>query len=104
VHLDAIEHDDTIVFLHKVNDGPANQSYGLQVAKLAGVPRDVVEQAKLKLMELENQAVSQNLSPQQTDLFTTQEHPVLEKIRQLKPDQMMPMDALKIIYDLQEMI
>jgi DNA mismatch repair protein MutS len=53
IHLDAIEHEDTIVFLHQVQDGPANKSYGLQVAKLAGIPQCVINEAKQKLSELE---------------------------------------------------
>ena len=56
VHLTATEHDDAIVFLHNVHDGPASQSYGLQVAKLAGVPQDVIRNAKAQLAHLESQA------------------------------------------------
>ncbi len=55
VHLDATEHGDGIVFLHAVKDGPANRSYGLQVAQLAGVPRDVIAQARRYLEMLESQ-------------------------------------------------
>jgi len=57
VHLTATEHKDHIVFLHHVEEGPANQSYGLQVAKLAGVPDEVIEQAKSKLVSLEDGSV-----------------------------------------------
>ncbi len=46
MHLDAVEHKDRIVFLHALEEGPANQSYGLQVAQLAGVPKPVIRQAK----------------------------------------------------------
>ncbi len=53
VHLDATEHNDNIVFLHQVQEGPANQSYGLQVAKLAGIPQQVLEEAKQQLLKLE---------------------------------------------------
>ncbi|MGR9052729.1 MAG: DNA mismatch repair protein MutS, partial [Gammaproteobacteria bacterium] len=56
VHLDAMEHGDKIVFLHAVKDGPASQSYGLQVASLAGVPAQVVDKARAKLQHLENNA------------------------------------------------
>ena len=56
VHLDAVEHGDGIVFLHSVRDGPANQSYGLQVAALAGVPRKVIDLARKRLGELEQAA------------------------------------------------
>jgi len=55
VHLDAVEHEDKIIFLHNVQEGPASKSYGLQVAQLAGIPRTVIEQAKLKLQTLEKQ-------------------------------------------------
>lgn len=61
VHLDAAEHNEKIIFLHKVQPGPANQSYGIQVAQLAGVPRTVILQAKQKLQSLEQQA---SLEPQ----------------------------------------
>jgi DNA mismatch repair protein MutS len=54
IHLDAMEHEDSIVFLHAVNEGPANKSYGLQVAQLAGIPREVVNNAKQKLAQLED--------------------------------------------------
>ncbi len=56
VHLDAVEHEDRIVFLHNVQEGPASKSYGLQVAQLAGIPKTVIEQAKQKLQTLERQA------------------------------------------------
>jgi DNA mismatch repair protein MutS len=53
VHLSAVEHDDEIRFMHQVQQGAANKSYGLQVAKLAGVPKAVIDSAKRKLAELE---------------------------------------------------
>lgn len=55
IHLDAVEHDDKIIFLHQVQEGPASKSYGLQVAQLAGIPKSVIENAKLKLQQLEKQ-------------------------------------------------
>lgn len=66
VHLDAVEHKDKIVFLHEVAEGPASQSYGLQVAQLAGVPKNVIRQAKKHLQRLEEQSVTQEI---QRDLF-----------------------------------
>jgi hypothetical protein len=69
VHLDAIEHGDQIVFLHALREGPASQSYGLQVAALAGVPKHVVQRARQRLKLLEQQASGRHDSPQ-TDLFT----------------------------------
>ena len=56
IHLDAVEHDEHIVFMHQVQDGAASKSYGLQVAQLAGVPKTVIEMAKQKLAELEQQS------------------------------------------------
>ncbi|MBQ0731850.1 MAG: DNA mismatch repair protein MutS, partial [Oleispira antarctica] len=60
VHLTATEHDERIIFLHKVEPGPASQSYGLQVAQLAGVPKQVIQQAKEKLLLLETDSFSNN--------------------------------------------
>src|SRR5690606_25607061 len=56
VHLDAVEHGDALVFMHAVKDGPANRSFGLQVAALAGLPRAVISQARGRLAELEAQS------------------------------------------------
>jgi DNA mismatch repair protein MutS len=109
VHLDAIEHDDTIVFLHAVQEGAANQSYGIQVAQLAGVPHNVIQQAKQKLLQLENNSDKTNSipinknEPQQYDLFTTvQPHPVLEKLNDIDPDSLSPKEALELIYKLKD--
>jgi DNA mismatch repair protein MutS len=60
VHLDAVEHGDSIVFLYAVQEGPADKSYGLQVAQLAGVPHAVITRAKEKLVELENKSRNPN--------------------------------------------
>ncbi len=106
VHLDAVEHRDHIVFLHSVEEGPASQSYGLQVAQLAGVPSGVIQQARKKLLQLEQQ--EQNASPQ-GDLFAAQpdieeEHPALEALRQAEPDELSPRGALELIYQLKKLI
>jgi len=53
IHLNATEHGDSIVFLHRIQEGPASKSYGLQVAKLAGIPQEVLEEAKARLAALE---------------------------------------------------
>ncbi len=108
VHLDAMEHGDKIVFLHAVKDGPANQSYGLQVAALAGVPRSVIEKAKAKLRHLEDHAYS----PQQVetlanqlDLFSAQEcHPVVGLLEDMNPDELSPRQALELLYRLKMMV
>ncbi|MBV8466622.1 MAG: DNA mismatch repair protein MutS [Burkholderiales bacterium] len=105
VHLDAVEHRDKIVFLHSVQEGPASQSYGLQVAQLAGVPRDTIRQAKRYLAELESQQVMQH---GQGDLFSAPQivmeeptvHPLVERLAELDPDQLTPRTALDLIYEL----
>lgn len=106
VHLDAIEHGDKIVFLHQLKEGAANQSYGLQVAQLAGVPGDVISAAKLKLQQLEHnryQAAESQDQPQ-PDLFVTKEKSVLEKrLQQLNPDELTPKQALELMYELSRM-
>ncbi len=107
VHLDATEYEDGIVFLHKVNEGPANQSYGLQVAQLAGIPNHVIKQAKQKLYELENHAaigVKPNKDTQQPDLFAQQSNPVLVRLESIKPDEVTPRQALEIIYQLKKLL
>lgn len=104
VHLDAAEHGDKIIFLHKVQPGPANQSYGIQVAQLAGVPRSVIMRAKQKLQELENQAYQHAPAcpPKQRDLFLEAEkkHPVLIHLHDLNPDRLSAKEALDLLYQL----
>lgn len=106
VHLDATEHGDKIIFLHTVQPGPANQSYGIQVAQLAGVPRSVIQRAKQKLQALENEAyhhVTQHSpAPEQRDLFAQAEetHPVIAQLHDINPDQLTPKEALDLIYQL----
>ena len=112
VHLTATEHDNGIVFMHKVKSGPASQSYGLQVAQLAGVPKQVVNNAKLKLAQLEKHEVQTHLAvqaqsqkPQQKDLFAEPEpHPVVELLKQVDANQLTPRDALNLVYDLLEQL
>ena len=110
VHLDAVESKDKIVFLHKLEAGPANQSYGLQVAQLAGVPRSIVRAARKQLTELENTSHGQ-AHARQSDLFTTHqagavlentpsEHPLLDQVRDANPDEMSPREALALLYKL----
>ncbi len=109
VHLDAVEHGDGIVFLHALREGPANQSYGLQVAALAGVPRKVLELARRRLRELEQaaqrhaQAESNQLSlfqqtPEPKTVHTTDR--LRERLAELDPDQMTPRQALDALYQL----
>ena len=108
VHLDAIEHGDHIVFLHAVKQGPANQSYGLQVAALAGVPKAVIGNAREKLQMLESKSRQEPGHVQrirQLDLFAAQDpHPALRLIDQLKPDELTPRQAMDIVFQLKSMI
>ncbi|MEQ6342796.1 MAG: DNA mismatch repair protein MutS [Gammaproteobacteria bacterium] len=106
-HLDAVEHGDSIVFLHAVKDGPANQSYGLQVAALAGVPRTVIEQAKRRLKELENGSIQRptTLPEQQISLFPPAvDHPVVDELNTINPDNLSPKQALETLYRLKDLL
>ena len=102
LHLDAVEHGDSIVFLHAVREGPANQSYGLQVAALAGVPRAVIERARGRLRELEEAARRHTERESvQLSLFPLVEpEPALEALRALDPDGLSPREALDALYRL----
>ena len=106
VHLNATEHDDRIVFLHAVQEGPASQSYGLQVAQLAGVPRQVIQQARQKLAMLEQPATtSVPAVTVQTDLFASSEpHPAVELIESTDPDNMTPRQAMELLYTLRGLV
>ena len=108
VHLDATEHGGELVFLHAVKPGPANQSYGLQVASLAGVPRDVIRRARAYLHELENMQQGLKQSPQgQLDLSMTSpepmETPLRDAVDALDPDSMTPRQALDALYRLKDL-
>ncbi len=107
VHLSAIEHQHSIVFLHSVNEGAASQSYGLQVAALAGLPNDVIRAAKKQLRKLEQHSAAQH---PQGDLFNTipdapepEEHPALKSLREIKPDDLSPRNALEMLYQLKKL-
>jgi DNA mismatch repair protein MutS len=122
VHLSAVEHKDSIVFLHAVQDGPASQSYGLQVAQLAGVPPAVIRAARKHLARLESQALD---ATPQLDLFApapggdadadisaeqpqvqTQpaaESPALTLLDAIDPDALTPREALERLYELKRL-
>ncbi|EDQ01244.1 DNA mismatch repair protein MutS [Shewanella benthica] len=106
VHLDAIEHGDTIVFMHAVQEGAASKSYGLQVAALAGVPARVIAAAKHKLHHLESRdskGITQE-SPQQARVFPEpQISPVEEALQSINPDELSPKQALDILYKLKRL-
>jgi len=114
-HLAAVEHRGGIAFLHEVRDGPANRSYGLQVARLAGLPAPVVRSAGQMLERLEAQARAEDA---QIDLFAAPTTPepimppepaspvraahqeIIERLEQLRPDDLSPRAALELLYAL----
>jgi len=126
VHLDATEHNDNIVFLHNIQEGPASKSYGLQVAKLAGIPQQVVAQAQGKLDQLEQDAAQAPSAsspaaptpvpepakqqaaiedPFQGELFdANQPHPAVEELKNLSPDNLTPLQALQTLYELKKLL
>ncbi|MBU2863746.1 DNA mismatch repair protein MutS [Reinekea forsetii] len=117
VHLDATEHDDRLVFLHRVQPGPASQSYGIQVARLAGVPESVISHAKQKLAELEAISLGTEHAPKaleadsshspsqppagpmQADLFAVSAHPLVDALQSLELDNMTAKQALDWLYE-----
>ena len=102
VHLDATEYQDHVVFLHNIQEGPANRSYGLQVAKLAGIPAAVLGAAREKLAELEGATVAV-APPSQEDLFSRAEpDPVLLELEQLDVDALSPREALELLYQIRD--
>jgi DNA mismatch repair protein MutS len=111
VHLDAVEHKDHIVFLHSVEAGPASQSYGLQVAQLAGVPPAVIRAAKKRLSELETsngprgpQADLFQRPPAPADAAAASSQMVLDELRQANPDALTPRQALELLYRLRKLL
>ena len=102
VHIDAVEHGDKIIFLHSVKPGPANQSYGLQVAQLAGVPPVVIQKARKKLAELEQINVETRADTGQIELFSNRIHPVIEQLQDMDVDALNPREALDMLYQLKK--
>ncbi|ETS29542.1 MULTISPECIES: DNA mismatch repair protein MutS [Photorhabdus] len=107
IHLDAVEHGDTIAFMHSVQEGAASKSYGLAVASLAGVPREVIKRARQKLKELEslsNNATASHVDTPQLALLTEETSPAVEALENLNPDSLTPRQALEWIYRLKDMV
>jgi len=114
VHLSATEHNDSIVFLHKIQSGAASQSYGLQVAKLAGIPQAVLLEAKQQLALLESglhphtaaaPLITNNtppVTPQQSEMFAPDKHPAIDLLDDIDPDSLSPKQALEFLYRLKE--
>jgi DNA mismatch repair protein MutS len=112
IHLDAVEHKDTIVFLHAVEEGPASRSYGLQVAQLAGVPKNVIRNAQKYLQIMEDASLMQR---GQSDLFAStptqagarNEPAEPDALRAafdaVNPDELTPREALELLYKLKRL-
>src|SRR5882672_3652618 len=109
VHLDAVEHKDTIVFLHALEEGPASQSYGLQVAQLAGVPKAVVRNARRYLQMLEDASLTRG---GQSDLFAAgksepepppESDALRDALTAANPDELSPREALELLYKLKRL-
>ena len=107
VHLDATEHGGQLVFLHAVRPGPANQSYGLQVAALAGVPRKVIHRAKAFLGTLESQQRLSSEHPQVPLPLSVEspadDDPLIRELDSIDPDSLTPRDALELLYRLKKL-
>ncbi|WP_185824030.1 DNA mismatch repair protein MutS [Xanthomonas sp. SI] len=113
VHLDAVEHGDKLVFMHAVKDGPANRSFGLQVAALAGLPKATVAQARRRLAELEQRGGESHASqmapqaldaPQQFGLFAAASSAAQDALAALDPDELTPKQALEALYRLKSLL
>ncbi len=110
VHLGAVEHGKTVVFMHAVEPGPASQSYGIHVAALAGIPPAVLREAKRRLVELEQRAVAAAPQPdlfsavQPAPTFEQEEHPALAALQALDPDELSPREALDRLYALRRLL
>ncbi|GEA13432.1 DNA mismatch repair protein MutS [Alteromonas sp. KUL49] len=113
VHLDALEHEDTIRFMHAVETGAASKSFGLQVAQLAGVPQTVIRAAKAKLKALEQGSAdspaqktkqsNRTQSDQAEIIFDDKPHPVIDALNQVSPDELTPRQALDLLYTLKRL-
>jgi DNA mismatch repair protein MutS len=110
VHLDAVEYGDQLVFMHAVKDGPANRSFGLQVAALAGLPKAVIADARRTLTQLENgehptpaPAQSNDTSPQLGLFAPPAPSAVDDALADIDPDAMSPREALDALYRLKSL-
>ena len=99
VHLDAMKYQDEIVFLHAVKPGATNRSYGIQVAQLAGIPREVINQAALQLDIIEKHTIELAPETPQSDLFS-QTDKLRAALKEIDPDAVTPKEALEILYRL----
>ncbi|MCK4401167.1 DNA mismatch repair protein MutS, partial [bacterium] len=104
------EWNNEVIFLHKIVEGPTDKSYGIHVASLAGLPKEVIERAKDILVNLENETISEQGLPKfakesaQLTFFSTVNHPVVDEIKDLDTENMTPLQALKKLDDLKKKI
>jgi DNA mismatch repair protein MutS len=110
VHLDATEHGHELIFLHSVKEGPANQSYGLHVARLAGVPAAVVDDARAYLAKLERELEELRAAGPQAQLPLVAPRPaapatdaLTDRLAAIDVDALSPRDALALVYELAEL-
>ena len=107
VHVKAVEHANQIIFLHAVEDGAANQSYGLEVARLAGIPSKVIGLARKKLQRLENESIAagQIAAPQQQELFSEQpESALLELLDSIDINETTPIQAINLLNEAKKLL
>ncbi|WDE12843.1 DNA mismatch repair protein MutS [Thalassomonas haliotis] len=107
VHLDAVEHNDNIIFMHAVQEGAASKSFGLQVAQLAGVPKAVIHRAKQRLAELENQQAPSILPASEASfeqLPLMANHPVVDVLAATDINDLSPRQALDLLFNLKEQL
>ncbi len=113
VHLDAVEHGDTLVFMHAVKEGAADRSFGLQVAALAGLPKATLQQARRRLAELEQRGGGTQAAhmapqaldaPQQFGLFAPASSAAQEALAAIDPDELTPKQALEALYRLKSLL
>ncbi len=103
IHFSATEHGEKIIFLHAVNQGPASQSYGIQVARLAGIPKAVIDLARKKMKELEKNTAKTVKQLDVLDVLKEPKvHPIIKKIQHINPNAMTPRDALQFLFDIKE--
>ncbi len=102
LHFDAVEHGDKIVFMHHVKPGPANRSYGLQVAQLAGIPKSVIVNARKRLETIESGNTAA-LVPVPQLIPVYHEHPLVDALNSINPDLITPQHALEILYKLKKL-
>ena len=104
VHTEATEHEDKVVFLHTIKPGPANKSYGLQVATLAGVPASVIDLAHQRLAQI---SLANPITPAKANKppFTQDKAcPIKEALKQNNPDLLNPRQALELVYRLYQLL